>query len=296
MTLHLIVNPSSRSGRAQKRQRFWQTELARRGKAFVVTRTCGAGDALRAACESAAECVVAVGGDGTINEVAQGVLLSGTPKRMGVLYAGTSPDFCRFQNIPFDTPQRALDVLLQGRVRRVDAVRIASAFFVCSANIGLGADVAAFANRHRRFLGDTLGTGLGVAKAMLCRKPFAVQLTADGVAHAFDNVNHLVLLKNPWIASGLKLAIPHTADDGHMTVAIVRGLNKWGLLRALPKFYSAELPTHPAFTFIRARRVTIDALPRQPVEFDGDPHDVALPCDAEVLPQRLPLITGDGHA
>ena len=70
---------------------------------------------------------VAVGGDGTINEVLDGLAQSGDPRRkMGVLYSGTSPDFCRFHGIPTE-PAAALACLIQGKARPVDVVRIAYA-------------------------------------------------------------------------------------------------------------------------------------------------------------------------
>jgi len=112
MSLLLIINPGSRAGRSTHLHEFWCAELRGKGISFDVVRTVAPGHAREVArTQTGHDTVVAVGGDGTINEVLDGLLLSGGDDvTMGVLYAGTSPDFCRFHGIPTE-PAAALDVL-----------------------------------------------------------------------------------------------------------------------------------------------------------------------------------------
>lgn len=298
--MRLIVNPASRSGRSRARRAVWLRELERRGIPFSVSETRSLGDAAAIARSAAEPTVVAVGGDGTINEVLDGVLQSATPKTMGVLYAGTSPDFCRFNRVPADDPAAALDVLLRGHTRRVDAARIAlagapAAHFACGCNVGLGASVAAFANRHRRHLGDAAGTGLGLLLSVFRHARFSALLTVDGEKHAIDRVNHILVLKNPRIASGLRLNLPLAPDDGELTVLAVHGLSQPGLLRLLPAFYTGTAVHHPAVFSRRCRSVSIEADPGQDVEFDGDPRGQT-PVRIEIMPRALTLICEADHA
>lgn len=299
--MRLIINPSSRSGRGRSRRSFWLRELERRKVPFAVSETGGPGEAVTLARDAAEAVVVAVGGDGTINEVLDGVLQSPTPKTMGVLYAGTSPDFCRFNNIPFRDPAAALDTLLRGRTSRIDAARItcaegpATAHFGCGCNVGLGASVAAFANKSRRFLGDVPGTALGLLGAVFRHTRFAAHLTLDGASLDIADVNHILVLKNPHIASGLTLNLPLSPDDGTLTLLAVHGLSRPALLGLLPSFYTGNAALHPAVFARNCRSVTIDTNPRQTVEFDGDPRGHT-PVAIELLPCALNLICEAGHA
>lgn len=321
MTIRLIMNPGSRSGRGQRLWQVWEAGLRRAGVAFERVVTTGPGDACRISREARdADVVVAVGGDGTINEVLDGLAQALAPRpRMGVLYSGTSPDFCRFHRIPIE-PAAALACLLQGTARPIDLGRIAFvdaagkpqvAHFGCSCNIGLGAAIACFANRWRRHLGDAAGTGLGAVRAMFRCPPVdleleienaprpAVAATGDGRPGSapmraaerivLPRVNNLSILKNPYLASGLRLNVDLAPDDGRLVLAAVHGKSAAGLCLLLPRFYSGGAAASPAVLLKPCTRVTVRAAVPTEVEFDGDPRGL-LPIEVALLPQILDLI------
>jgi diacylglycerol kinase family enzyme len=260
------------------------------------------GDGFRACMnERDYDAVVAVGGDGTINEVLDGVMQSGNPHlRMGVLYSGTSPDFCRFHGIPA-TPQKALEAFVAGNVSGVDVARIEYrdgsgspriSHFGCSCNIGLGASVARFANRVRRFLGDTLGTGAAVFRALILSPPADMKAEADGVECRLGRVNNLSIIKNPNIASGLKLDLNVRPDDGKLFLVAVHGMSRLGLCALLPGFYSGRAASSGNVFIKECSRVKICAEQEGEIEFDGDPRG-CLPVEVRVMPKALNLIGCD---
>lgn len=211
------------------------------GVEFKSIDTRGPGDAFEAAAKvEDCDTAVAVGGDGTINEVLDGVLQSGKPDlRMGVLYSGTSPDFCRFHGIP-TSPEAALGAFLAGQSRKVDVAKITYvdgrggervSHFGCSCNVGMGAAVASFSNRVRRFTGDGLGTFIAVLRAFIACKPVDLELEIDGGTWPLAKTNNLSVVKNPHIASGLKLNLALEPDDGRMSVVGVHGKGRSGLLK-----------------------------------------------------------------
>lgn len=298
MNLLLVRNPGSNHGRGRARWAAWEDGIRRAGAAFETAETRTLDDARRIARGAAAfGTVVAVGGDGTINAVLSGLADAAVPgQRMGVLYAGTSPDFCRFHRIPVD-PAGALDTLLAGRARRIDAVAIrhatpqgvADAWFACSCNVGMGAAVAAASNRWRKRLGDAPGTALAVLSAIARSRPADLEVEIDGETLALPAVRHLVVLKNPWIASGLRLDVGRSPDDGLVTVLAVTRRTRCGLLRLLPAFYTGAAVRAPGVFVREARRVRVRSAAECDVEFDGDPRG-RLPIDVEVRPGLLELV------
>ncbi len=299
MKLRLVMNPGSRSGRGRNLWRIWDNLLRSAG---CETECCPT-ESLAHARDLArngrdADAVVAVGGDGTINAVLDGILQSGRSDwAMGVLYSGTSPDFCRFHGIPVE-PAAAVRALLNGRRRRVDAARITLAgsdgipvtsHFGCGSNIGLGAAVARMANRMRHFLGDGVGTGLAVIAALLRVPPENLTIECDGEVHELRRCNNLSILKSPFIASGLKLDLGLRPDDGALCVVAVSGKSPVGLLRTLPGFYTGRAVRDQAVQVWRCRQIVVRGPTTTEVEFDGDPRGF-LPATVEILPRSLILL------
>ena len=292
----LIACPQSRNGTTRRRWPKWLDRLAEAGIDARLVETEHPGHATEIAAASG-ETVVAVGGDGTINEVLCGVLQGGGNVKMGVLYAGTSPDFCTFHGIPTD-PQRAIDALISGKSKPVDVFRLTyhnaegkpvDAYCGCSCNIGFGGRVARFANRYRKFLGDTCGTMLGVLKAIALSSPADVSVEIDGRTHELPRCNHLVLVKNPYIASGLRLDLPVKNDDGKAFALAVAGRGRLGLCRRLPGFYTGKIVRRKDVFLEAFSRIRIGATRPVEVEFDGDPRGF-LPVEAELIPRCLDLI------
>jgi diacylglycerol kinase family enzyme len=303
MKIRLVMNPGSRSGRGRRLWPVWEAGLRRAGIPFECATTTGPGHAFRLSRESQdGDTLVAVGGDGTINEVLDGIVQSGRAGiRMGVLYSGTSPDFCRFHGIPTD-PEPAIRGLVEGKARQVDVVRIEHsdgnggrqvAHFGCSCNVGLGAAVARWANRWRPRVGDGAGTGMAVVRAILFSRPVDLDLAVDGTDHALSQVNNLSVLKNPHIASGLKLNTERRPDDGRLTLVAVHGQSRLGLCALLPGFYSGRASGAKALFVTECSRVSIRSAgePAPEIEFDGDPRG-RLPADIRIVPRALQLIGG----
>lgn len=299
MKCRLVMNPGARSGRGQRLWRIWGERLQSAGCEVERCLTESLDHARALAQESRGfDAVVAVGGDGTINAVLDGILKSGQAElALGVLYSGTSPDFCRFHGIPLD-PDAVVSALLTGRRRRVDVARITyagpgreavTAHFGCGSNIGLGAAIARMANRTRRFLGDGLGTGLAAVTALLSVAPADLVIECDGEIHELRRNNNLSILKNPFIASGLKLDIGLRPDDGQLCAVAVSGKKPAGLLRMLPGFYTGNAVRNPTLLVRKCRRIAVRGPAATEVEFDGDPRGF-LPATVELLPRALSLL------
>lgn len=293
------MNPGSRSG---KGRRLWPrlcADLRSTGLAFDCARTRHRGHGTELAMNAFDyDVVVAVGGDGTINETLDGVLKAGrTDLRMGVLYSGTSPDFCRFHGIPTRPPD-AVKALLSARSQKVDVARIEfagssgnreTAHFGCGSNIGLGASIARRSNRIRRFTGDAAGTCAAAIYSIATVPSADLEMTLDGSTCRLQAVNNLSILKSPFIASGLKLNINLKPDDGKLVVFAVYGKAGWKVLSMLRGFYSGNAAMRDDVFIRECSRISINSKGKAEVEFDGDPRGF-LPVEIHIMPGALNLI------
>ncbi len=279
MRFLVLLNPSSHGGRAGK---CWRDLAAKMPDAeFVPLTSIEEANAL-ARTATGYETIVACGGDGTVNAIADGVLANPDSRlRFGVLYQGTSPDFCRFHRIPTDS-DAAIRLLRESPVKEIPVLQANGHCFFCSCNLGIGAAVAALANRFHPRLGDTLGTFLALLRNLLRGKRW--NLTVNG--EVLDGCSHLLVTRIPYIASGLRIALPTLEEDAY-ALWFVRNLSILGWLRLLPKLYKGlpcgELRILKGTTTITAS-VPVD------VEYDGDPHGT-LPLEITFAPRKLPLIT-----
>ena len=274
----VLANPSSHGGRSGRILSLLR-ELLSEGE-FVVLKNIE--EASRLAREATGyEAVVACGGDGTVNAVARGVLANrDNALKFGVLYTGTSPDFCREHGIPTDA-EEAVAVLRAGVVREIPVLTANGDPFFCSMNLGMGAMVAATANRLRPLLGDALGTLWPVLREVLHGRRYDVQVNGEKIC----NVAHAFVTRMPRIAGGLKVALPPLADDEY-ALWFARDVSRFGCLRIVWNLYRGN----PCGELRVLRgKTTFASVNHVALEYDGDPHG-ALPVAVGFAPRRLRLL------
>ena len=303
MRFFLVCNPGSRGRKGRGIIGEYLKELDASGASYEVAWTGdldGASELAREASGRGFDAVVAAGGDGTINRVINGLFgAGGEPPvaNLGVLYAGTSPDFCKFHGIPTGG-REAVENLLKGHPSPIDLCEIryekncaaAVSRFSCSANIGLGPSVAARANGYRPLLGDFLGTLLATLVSVAEGRRFDAEMELDGERTTVRDAFNISAGKNPFLASGLKLAIGINPSDGRLFVFALSGVGRCGLFRALPAAYSGKISGDARFFGWTGTSLKINILKGEAgVEFDGDPAGDA-PVEIAVLPGALRLI------
>ena len=299
----LIVNP--RSGRGLTSRQWPQTERRLRAilPPFDAAFTESSGDATRLAAEAVGryEVVVAVGGDGTTNEVVNGLVgREGTVPSgvaLGVIPAGTGSDFLRSFGVPRSL-EGAAAVIARGQRRDVDVGRAlflsfdgaqATRCFINEAEVGLGAEACQAVNRSSKRLGAAATFRWAILAAMLRYRDQPVSFSMDGGAP------ETVILNNAWIANGsysgagIRSAPSARPDDGLLDVVrIVRaGLRQ--RLRGLLRLRSGAFVDLPHVDYRTARHVEVTAETRVPVETDGEPVG-AVPATFDLLPARLPVV------
>lgn len=290
----VIVNPAAGIGRA--RRALWPVReaLERHGRSARVHVTTAPRDAIAGTArfaEEGCELVLAVGGDGTINEVANGLLDAGRRVSLGIVPAGRGSDFVRTLGGPKDVSGSAA-AALTAVPRLIDAGRATldagtSRWFVNAAGVGLDAEVAdrVASSRLPGTLLPYLGGVLG-AVAQFC--PPVLRVETDGAA-AWDGPAWSVAIANGRYVGGGMAVVP-TADlaDGCLDLAAVGGVPRRELLRHAPRVYRGTHVGHPRFWQSAAGTVQVETLDGRParVQLDGEAIGTA-PVRFTVVPAVL---------
>ncbi|MEW6283135.1 MAG: diacylglycerol kinase family protein, partial [Candidatus Eremiobacterota bacterium] len=249
--------------------------------------TRGSGDAIRAAAAAVREgydTVVAAGGDGTINEVVNGVARSGVA--LGIIPIGTENVFAKEMRIPLRI-EHACRHVVTSRPRTMDLGQIDERYFLCFAGIGLDAQVVAEVSPEDKSLLGGLSYFLtGLRLAMKYRRlSMAARLWLDGEPqeHRF----WLILVGNiasyGWQVRLTPLASP---DDGLLDVCIFPHSDVAGIIRHL---VGAVLGVHiqwPEISYRKFKELRIETEPPVKIQLDGDLAGTT-PCTVRVAPGAL---------
>ena len=288
----VVCNPVAGLGRGRERLAVVERVFRERGVPFRSAVTTRRGEAVtlgRMAVAAGCGAVVAIGGDGTMFEVVNGVMgaagldspleLETNPVAVGLVGAGRGSDFARSVGIPSD-PEAAAMRLLSGRTQVVDIGHIAyqsfagqrrARWFINAAGMGFDAEVALRANTAPRVLGGTISY-LGSLVATLAgyrNKHLSVSL--DGGEENWEGrTNSIVVANGQYFGGGMKIAPDARLSDGLFDVVTLGDLGKADLIRNVPRVYNGSHVTHPKVHVTRARQILIESPERLLLQADGE--------------------------
>lgn len=291
MDVRIIANPISGGGRGQDVARALYTALEAHGLTpeLIVTRQ--AGDAEREAARPGADCVVAVGGDGTVNEVANG--LRGSSAALALVPLGTANAVAKELRIPRD-PGQVARLIVTGSTRCVDVGLHNGRRFLQSA--GAGFDAAVVQSVHAR-RGARLGIARYVPHVLETLRTYAyppICVTVDGTILCEDA--HYVVLGNCRRSAGLFSVTPDARiDDGVFDVCAARDLRVLRLAVLAAATFRAGFAQRNDIYYTKGREVTYESLAADPVplQIDGDPAGY-LPATFTLDPAALNVIAPTG--
>jgi YegS/Rv2252/BmrU family lipid kinase len=282
----VIVNPHSQGGRLGER---WPevADVVARVFPFDEAITRGPGDATilaRAALRGGAERVVAIGGDGTINEVVNGFFdESGQPvapeASFAVLPYGTGGDFRRTLGLPRGLAEAA-SAIAHGVRRRIDVGRLtfvahdgapAHRMFANIASFGVSGVVDRLVNASGKRLGGRLAFMLATARATWSYRNQRVQLTLDGEHRVEATINTVAVANGRYFGGGMMVAPNAELDDGMFDVIALGDFGLGDLLRSGRRIYRGTHLTMDKVTARRARVVEAEGIdPNALIELDVD--------------------------
>jgi diacylglycerol kinase (ATP) len=301
--LLLLVNPHSANGSTGRRWPAIEAKLRSLLPPFDVAFTERQGHATTIAREAADRygCIALVGGDGTVNEVANGLIADDRPLRsdltLGVICRGTGSDFIRTLGIPRDL-EGAAERLATGNVREIDIGKIrfrspagseTIRYFLNEADIGMGAVVSDRVNRSSKRLGGRLSFLRATLITAFGYRPHRVSLSLDGAPA------QQIVLASAWFANGqysgggIRDAPRARLDDGLLDVVCVGHLSHLQKLAFFPKLRSGAFVDLPQVTYLTARRIETESPEPVPIATEGE-YIGTLPATFEIIGERLKVI------
>jgi diacylglycerol kinase (ATP) len=295
----IICNVRSGRGRVVKHLPEVRAELDRRGLKYDVAlteRRGHASDLAREALGRGTKLLVAMGGDGTIHEVVNGMIEGdravSRDAALGIIAAGTGSDFIKTFGLPA-APVHAVAHLDGDEAFAIDIGKVTYQqdgttvvrYFPNIAEVGLGAAVVARAQRLPRWLGPMV---YFCAFWLTIRGHRATDVVVDLVDRRYEGpMNNLVVANGQFFGGGMHVAPRSAPTDGLLDIQIEHA-RKREAIAILPKIYKGQHLPHPDIEEAKRVRVSIEASLPLPIEADGELLGTT-PASFEVLPNAIHL-------
>ncbi len=247
----------------------------------------------REAAHSGAELVVAVGGDGTVNEAVNGLV--DTETELAVIARGTGVDFVRTYEIPTRL-DAAVRVAREGRTRTVDlglvtyrswAGTVEDSYFANIASVGMSGAIAKRTNETSKRFGGKVSY-LWATLAVFARwQPGDVRVSVDDEIRG-GRMRDIIVANGRYFGGGMKICPEAEPDDGRFDVLLIGDITKADLAVTMPKIYRGTHLPHPKAELLRGAIVSVDSDVALPVELDGEQPGTT-PVRFEVAPAALRL-------
>lgn len=269
MSIAIIANPQAGRGRGKKITEQVKTILNKKNVDYQLFLTKMPKEAIELSYRAAANHskIVALGGDGTINEVLTGMWES--KAQLGIIPGGTGNDYVRGLGLSKD-PITALEIVLNGTPTLIDVAKERDRIFGVVSTLGFPSTVLKYVNSHSdsRISGPPVFLA-AVAKTIHNLHSYQVQVTVDDYHIETDMVG-IIMMNMPYGGGGLKFAPDAHYSDGKISVVIIKELSKFSLLKALPKVYSGRHVSHPKVEIVTGKTVSITADVSLAKSFDGE--------------------------
>jgi diacylglycerol kinase (ATP) len=277
-SMTIVLNPTAGTGRPGTAFDALLSQLSTRGLKphVVITQKPDHAIELALAATQRSTIVVAAGGDGTVHEVATGLLLSENPRaRLGIIPIGTGNDTAH--QLGLLNPNDALQALTGSYARTLDVIECRCTapdwprrHALLFAATGFAAELIRHTTpRLKRWAGRRLAYPIGFLRALLSYHPTHTLAWLDETQHQ-GRFLHLCAANAPWAGGGvMHLAPGARMDDGQLELCLIPMKHRFEILWNFPKLLRGTFPKHPTVHYQQGRTLDIQATPPAPVQIDG---------------------------
>ena len=246
------------------------------------------------AARGGATLVVAVGGDGTLNETANGLVRAGGQTELATIPLGTGMDFGRTYGIPSGF-EDAVRIAASGRTRTIDLGKVdyrrwdggAGERYVANVgSVGMSAAVAQRANGMSKSLGGKTTFFYALTRVFFEWENTVVSVVLDDGTRREGRMHDVIVANGQYHGGAMWLAPDAKPDDGLFDVVLIGDVTKRDFLTTAPKIYKGTYLAHPKVEQLRSRSVEVDAPEHLPIELDGEQVGTT-PVRFEIVPGAL---------
>ena len=281
-----VVNPQSANGNTKKRWPEYLIRLREDGYLIDYAYTTETGDATRVTQRILKEGythIIAVGGDGTMNEVINGFFSNGqlinSEAELALFSHGTGGDLIRTLQISRGI-EGFLKILRQGQKRWIDVGEVLfqneqrqqiKRYFLNVADVGLGGETVALVNKQSKLLGGKLSFLVGSVLSILRYRNKVMNCEIDGkLIYEGRRLNSIMVANGRFIGGGMMIAPHAELDDGLFDVVCLGDFSTLTLLWHLPKIYKGTHLEIPGVTVHRGQSVVITTVEKALLDIDGE--------------------------
>ena len=294
MTVKIILNPYANRWKAKEQAPIITATAKAIGLSIDVTMTDEPRQATplaKAAAAGGCEAVVAAGGDGTINEVINGVLQAagdGPSVPFGIIPLGTANDFNLMAGLP-PTIEESLRVIAAGKTRQIDAGQVNDRYFINNSAAAMEPMVT-LENIKMTWLSGEIRYIVALLRAIARLKPWQMKLAWDG--GGYEGPSYLLSVCNSPRTGGFMMAPGALLDDGLLDMVFAPQVSKGTVVKILLALMKGEHVKHPDVTFCRVTRIDLTSSPGTPLHSDGEIFaESATEVHYRVLPGKVTLLT-----
>lgn len=301
-----IVNPQAAMGAVGKEWSRIEALSRERLGSFRSLITSGPGDAQEFARSEAlrgSDAIVCVGGDGTLNEVINGLMNGGDPVRdvsVGFIPFGTGCDFRRTLGIPRDV-RSAIEVVAHGRTDSIDLGRLTyldhenrtrARYFHNVTSFGLGGEVDERVNGASKVMGGFLSFLKATLISLILYNKKSIRLKVDGVFDETVVAWNIAVANGQYHGGGMWIAPEARARDGLFNVTIVGDLSLAEVCYHFPKLYSGRIGEVKKVRMLKGRKIEAFSDQRVLLDVDGE-QPGRLPVTIDMVPGAVRFIVPD---
>ncbi len=299
-----IVNPNSAGGKTGAAWQRIRGQLEDVCGPVTVYETKGPGHAIQlaaAAVDSGHRTLIAVGGDGTVNEVVNGILLKDESTvsgiTLGLIPQGTGSDLRRALRVPLDE-KAAIETLQSGTATSLDVMKVVYRkpdgahdirYSVNLTSFGMGGAVAARANQSSKPLGGMVTFLVATALATLGFRGNRVSIELDEDELKDVLITNVAVGNGQYHGAGMMICPRAVIDDGLLDVTIVEKMSLWEIASGIRMLYDGTVYDHPKVHFRRTKHLIASSDEPSSIEIDGEPLG-HLPLEITILPGALRMI------
>ncbi|KKI93488.1 hypothetical protein WQ54_04480 [Bacillus sp. SA1-12] len=283
----IIMNPSSGKEEAEKNLPHVAETLQKQGfdlEIYLTEKECDALQFARLACKHSFDAVISMGGDGTLNEIINGLAEQEHRPSLGIIPLGTVNDFARALHIPLDS-SKAVEVLKKEKLRTVDICKVNNKYFLNVLAVGEIAEASFSVSAQQKTLLGPLAYFMEGIKSLTSKQAFHVRLQHDKGAWEGEVLLILAALTNS-VGGFEKIAPDAKVDDGLLKCMMIKDVSYLQFIKLVKALLKGEHINDPAVEYISTSALQIFSSHHLKANIDGDEGD-RLPLNLKVLPGHL---------